>query len=58
MRVIKDTIKYLEYIKKLSKSLPPDKKEQLENILSAQLTLLILLKKGSNLGTYKFSWED
>lgn len=57
MKEIKDTIKYLEHIENLSKTLPKDKKDELRNIISVLLTLLVSLKQSSKLGTYKFTWE-
>lgn len=56
MREIKDTIKYLEHIENLSKTLSKDKKEELRNIISVILTLLVSLKKSSRLGNY--IWEN
>lgn len=50
MKVIKDLKLYLDEIERLSKPLEKEQKEQLENILSVVLTLLISLKKASNLG--------
>lgn len=57
MKVIKDYKKYLDHIDTLSKTLPKEKRADLENILKVQLTLLVSLKKSSELGKLKFSWE-
>ena len=58
MKVTKDFKTYLDHIELLSKTLPPNKKKELEVILSSMLTLLVSLKKASGLGNYKFEWED
>lgn len=57
MKTIKDLKLYLTHIEKLSKTLPKGKRVELDNIISVILTLLISLKKSSNLGKYKFTWE-
>ncbi len=57
MKVIKDFKLYLDHIDKLSKTLPKNKRADLENILKVQLTLLVSLKKSSGLGKVKFSLE-
>lgn len=57
MKVIKDYIDFLEHIDKLSKTLNPEQKAELEKILEVQLTLLVMLKRGSNLGKISMNWE-
>ena len=57
MKVIKDYIDFLEHIDKLSKTLNPEQKAELEKILEVQLTLLVMLKRGSNLGKIAMNWE-
>jgi hypothetical protein len=57
MKVIKDFKLYLDHIDKLSKTLPKIKRADLENILKVQLTLLVSLKKSSELGKAKFDWD-
>ena len=52
MKVIKDLKTYLDEIERLSKPLDKEQKAELENILSVILTLLISLKKASNLGSF------
>lgn len=56
MQVIKDLKDYFDHIDVLSKTLRPDKKKELENILSVVLTLLVCMKNSSNLG--RFSFEE
>lgn len=56
MKVIKDFKDYLDYIEKLAKTLPPEKKVELENVLSVMLTLLVSLKKSSHLGHVSIDW--
>lgn len=50
MKVINDFKIYLDEIDRLSKGLDKEQKKELENILSVSLTLLVSLKKSSNLG--------
>lgn len=57
MKVTKDLQTYLGEIDKLAKSLPKEKRSELENILSVMLTLLVSLKKSSRLGKINFDWE-
>lgn len=57
MKTIKDFKLYLDHVEKLSKTLPKDKRAELENILRVMLVLLVSLKKTSDLGKVKFSWE-
>jgi hypothetical protein len=57
MKVIKDFKLYLDHIDTLSKTLPKIKRADLENILKVQLTLLVSLKKSSDLGKVKFDWD-
>lgn len=58
MKVIKDYIYFLGEIEKLSKTLNHEQKASLENILKVQLTMLVMLKKGSNLGKIVMEWEQ
>ena len=58
MKVIKDFILYLEEIDKLAKKLKPEKKKQLETILSSMLTLLVCLKKASHLGEVSINFLE
>lgn len=58
MDTIKDFKTYLDHIDKLSKTLSKEKRKKLENILEVILTLLICMKKSSNLGKYKLPWEE
>lgn len=48
---------YLDGIEKLSRPLDKKQKEQLKTILSAQLTLLVSLKKASKLGEVTLNWK-
>jgi len=57
MKVTKDLIKYLEHLDTLSKPLSKDQRAQLEGILSTILSLLVHLKRSSNLGKTVFPWE-
>jgi hypothetical protein len=50
MKAIKDTIKYLEAMDKMTDSLNPDQKKHFETIMTSVLTLLTCFKKASNLG--------
>jgi hypothetical protein len=50
MKEIKDLIGYLEGIDTLSKTLAPDQKKSLANIISVVLTLIVSLKRDSKLG--------
>jgi len=49
-KLIKDYKLYLDHIEKLSKDLDKEQMAKLKMILRCQLSLLITLKKGSNLG--------
>lgn len=57
MKVTKDYIKYLQHIDELSKKLPKDKKKELENILEVQLSMLVMMKKGSQLGSVSINFK-
>jgi hypothetical protein len=50
-----DLILYLEDIKRLAKSLAPDQKAQLQQILSTILTLLVCMRQASHLGETKIT---
>ena len=47
---------YLSYIETLAKPMSDEQKEQLNQILSAQLTLLVALKRDSKLGGFSINW--
>lgn len=49
-KTIRDYKEYLDGIEVLAKPLDEEQKKQLNDILSAQLTLLVSLKRDSNLG--------
>ena len=57
MKITKDFIRYLEHIDTLSKSLEPERQRQLEVILESLLSLLVALKKSSNLGKVIYDFE-
>ena len=56
-KTINDYKDYLEYIKTLAKPLDDEQKKQLNDILSAQLSLLVALKRDSNLGSFNINWR-
>lgn len=56
--LINDYKAYLDHIEILSRSISKGQKEKLKAILSSQLTLLISLKRESNLGQISLSWFD
>lgn len=49
-KLVQDYKDYLDWIEDAAKHLSKDQQENLETILSSQLTLLVSLRKGSNLG--------
>lgn len=55
-KTIKDYKDYLDMIAVLAKPLDEDQKEQLNTILEVQLSLLVALKRDSNLGKYSINW--
>ncbi len=59
---IKQTIKdfkfFLSELEKLSKPLSKEQKDSLNTILKSQLTLLVMLKKASNLGAIQIDWRN
>lgn len=56
MKTIQDFKAYLDEVENLSKNLNEEQKKELENILSVVLTLIICLKKESNLGQYNINF--
>jgi hypothetical protein len=52
---IKDFKKYLDHIEILAKPISKEQKKSLDNILKVMLTLLVSLKKSSNLGSV--TWD-
>ncbi len=50
MKVIKDLQGYLGEIEKMADELPKKQTRQLETILTSIMTLLVCLRKASNLG--------
>lgn len=53
---IKDLIFYLNEIDELRSKLSKDQKQELDTIIEVILTLLVSLKKSSNLGVVKYSF--
>lgn len=56
-KIIADYKAYLDHIEELSKGLDKEQKKKLRDILAVQLTLLVMLKKGSNLGNVSHDWR-
>lgn len=57
MKEIKDLIKYLEHIQTLQKNLSKEQEKDLANIIKVILILLVSLKKSSNLGQVRYSYN-
>lgn len=56
-KIVKDFKAYLDGIEKLSRTLSPEKKDELATVLYVMLSLLCAFKRDSGLGRYKFPWE-
>lgn len=56
-KTIRDYKSYLDGIEKLAKPLDEEQKEQLNTILSSQLTLLVCLKQASHLGSVSLNFN-
>lgn len=58
LKVTEDFISYIKHIDKVSATLKPQQRKQLENILETLLIILVTIKKGSNLGKVTFDWDN